>query len=183
MKMRALFYDAATGRVVGSLDYDEADGLPEASAGQAVLSIDRPTFEDLHPTPEQLAGGVVPAQDPGNPDWVIDGAAVPSAAYPAAPLTLAGLRVTLGLGHVWGERHAEATAEDSLTFAAPAADQGIALDVVQDEAGLVQLQPYAWDPATETKGALPEGLTLIQADVLRGILPAGASSLNQLEEE
>ena len=75
---------------------------------------------------------------------------------------------------------------DSYTFSAPASDTALALDVALDPQGSVQLQPYQWDPQAEppeTKGDLPLGWTLVEADVLRGVLPAGAGSLDELGKE
>jgi len=75
-------------------------------------------------------------------------------------------------------------ADDVYAFGSPATDTAIALDVVEDDAtGAIELQPYTWDPAAEIKADPPAGVTVIQADILRGVLPAGASSLDQLEEE
>ena len=97
-------------------------------------------------------------------------------------LKATGLAATLSKGWFGGCK--VMAANDVHTFSSPGADTGIALDVVEDDAtGAIELQPYTWDPAAETKADPPTGATVIQADLLRGVLPAGASSLDQLEEE
>ncbi len=179
MKKRAFFYDASTGRVTGSLDYDEAVSIPAPPDGQAMLSLDRPTFEEI-----QAGSGI----DPGNPDWVIDGALVLTSTYPAAEVSTAGLTATLSTGHLWTDSgHFENTAEDAHTFEAPAADTAVALDVVvEDATGAILLAYYTWNHLAEppeTKGDPPAGHTVLISDVLRGILPAGATSLDQLTPE
>ncbi len=92
-----------------------------------------------------------------------------------------GLTATLTRGWVSG---AKVTEGDAHVFDSPAQDTAIALDVVEDDAtGEIVLQPYTWNPDAETKADPPEGYFVLWADILRGILPAGASSLNQLQEE
>ncbi|MBW2619130.1 MAG: hypothetical protein JRC92_09670 [Deltaproteobacteria bacterium] len=97
-------------------------------------------------------------------------------------LKTAGLAATLTKGWFGGCK--VMAANDVHTFSSPGTDTAIALDVVKDDVtGAIELQPYTWDPATESKADPPAGVTVIQADLLRGVLPAGASSLDQLEEE
>lgn len=97
-------------------------------------------------------------------------------------LKTTGLAATLSKGWFGGCK--VMAANDVHTFSSPGADTGIALDIIEDDTtGAIELQPYTWDPATETKADPPAGVTVIQADLLRGVLPAGASSLDQLEEE
>jgi len=102
-------------------------------------------------------------------------------AHQAPLLSIDGLSAVLSRGWFPGCRIM--AQDDSYEFSSPAQDQGIALDVVEDGSGLIQFQPYTWDPDTETKGDLPAGLALILADLLRGILPAGAQSLTELQGE
>ncbi len=64
MKKRALFYDPNTGLVVARLDYDDEVSTPEPPAGQAMLSLDRPTLEDI------LEDGAEPLPDY---KFVVDG--------------------------------------------------------------------------------------------------------------
>ena len=102
--------------------------------------------------------------------------------HQAPLLAIDGLMAALSRG--WFPDCQVMTADDGHTFAAPAADVGLALDVVQDDAtGEVQLQPYEWDPETETKADPPAGFTVLMSDLLRGVLPDGAVSLDELQEE
>lgn|GEM_PF-5733319 len=102
-------------------------------------------------------------------------------AHQAALLSIEGLSAVLSRGWFPGCRIM--TQDDSYDISSLDQDQGVALDVVEDGGGLIQLQPYTWDPDTESKADLPADLTLILADLLRGVLPAGAQSLDALREE
>ncbi len=160
----------------------------------------KPVYEGFGSDPRENETGfgvvhtAVPAleEGPGLPVcgieqvWVMAGRRVLREGFALSRLSLAGLTATLGEGHFFGEVHAQAAEEDSYTFDTPGSDTAVALDVALDARGKVQLQPYQWDPEAQppqTKGDLPQGWTLVEGDVLRGVLPAGAASLAELREE
>ncbi len=74
--------------------------------------------------------------------------------------------------------------DDSHEFASSASERSLALDVVRDDTtGIIELQPYTWDHLADppqVKSSPPAGVTVLKEDILRGILPAGADSLDQL---
>ncbi|MBW1712948.1 MAG: hypothetical protein JRJ59_07360, partial [Deltaproteobacteria bacterium] len=97
-------------------------------------------------------------------------------------LTTDGLTATLSRGWFGGCKIL--SDDDCHTFDSPQQETAIALHVVEETAsGQISLQPYVWDPQTEVKGDSPAGCLVLQADLLRGVLPAGATSLDDLEEE
>ena len=166
-------YELASGKPV----YEGFGSDPgESASGCGVLEVQLPDFEESRALP---VCGVASS-------WVEDGQRILTRDYPPSPLTLTGLTAFLGTGHVFGDIHAEVTEEDSYTFAQPETEVAIALDLVQDQEGLVQLQPYQWNPQAdpaETKGNPPSGVTVVKVDLVRGILPVGAGSLAELVEE
>lgn len=134
-------------------------------------------------------GGPEPA--PPGPDelWLINGSAVlRSSLGDAAEVAMSGLTVSLSAGHLFTDfGHFENTESDSHTFDSPAQDLALAVDIMKnDAADSIQLAYYTWDPAAvpaEDKGDPPSGYTVVQADVLRGILPAEAADLSELQPE
>ncbi len=166
-------YEVATGKPI----YEGFGADPsEEGPGCGVIETELPAFEEAQALP---VCGIQFL-------WIMDGERVLKENYSHSKFSCDGLTATLGAGHIFGDVHAEVTEADSYTFAQPEAEVALALDAALDELGQPQLQPYQWFPAAEpaeTKGDLPTGWTLVKADLLRGILPAGSRSLADLQEE
>ena len=95
-----------------------------------------------------------------------------------------GLTVHLDAGLYWsGSQTNEVLTADSFTFTSPETDTAIAVDVIKNDQGVIELQVYEWDPDTEVKADPDPADTVILADVVRGVLTAGAENLDNLEDE
>lgn len=103
--------------------------------------------------------------------------------HPPAKLSMAALTATLEAGYLIIDGQPVIIAADPYTFGFPVDDLGVALDVVRDDQDEIGLYVYTWDPGSEEKPDLPAGFELIRADVLRGILPAGAADLAEIQLE
>ena len=168
--MIASIFNPVTGRILSEVRCAEGEIVDPLAH--------RPNDPDVQViyTPDGLDFGADSA-------WVMAGARVSRSDLPAAKLTFDGLTAILSPGHVFGERHGELAQSDSYTFSSPAFATAVALDLVTDVVtGALDLQAYAWSPGLD-RPPLPAGVAAVKTDLLRGLLPARATGLDQLQVE